>query len=53
MRAINIIWDTDYDEDEVLPTEFDIPNGMTDIEEISDYLSNTTGYCHKGFDLIN
>lgn len=31
--------------------EIDIPDGMTDEEEISDYLSDTTGFCHKGFSL--
>lgn len=50
MKAINIIWDTDG-EDISLPTEIDIPEGMEDEEEISDYLSETTGYCHKGFAL--
>lgn len=34
-----------------LPTEVDLPDGMTDEEEISDYLSDKYGYCHKGFDL--
>ena len=48
MKAINIDWDTDG-EDIQLPTEIEIPNGMTDEEEISDYLSNVTGYCHCGF----
>lgn len=54
MKAVNIIWDVDYEEDrESLPSEIDIPEGMTDEEEISDYLSDTTGYCHNGFYLIN
>ena len=50
MKAINIIWDTDG-ENISLPTEIDIPEGMTDKEEISDYISNETGFCHKGFEL--
>ncbi len=50
MKAINIIWDADG-EDISLPTGIDIPEGMEDEEEISDYLSETTGYCHKGFAL--
>ena len=37
MKATNIIWDLD--------------DGMEDEEEINDYLSETTGYCHKGFAL--
>lgn len=51
MKAINIIWDIDGAEIE-LPTEIDIPDGMTDEDEISDYLSDETGFCHYGFDLV-
>lgn len=50
MKAIGIIWDADYEEGlELLPKEIEIPDLMTDEDEISDYLSDTTGYCHKGF----
>lgn len=50
MKAINIIWDVDNEKDlEMLPTEIDIPEGMTDEDEISDYISDATGFCHKGF----
>ena len=50
MKAVGIIWDVDYEEDlELLPKEIEIPDLMTDEDEISDYLSDTTGYCHKGF----
>lgn len=52
MKAINIIWDVDFKEDlENLPTELQIPEGITDEEEISDYITNSTGFCHKGFEL--
>lgn len=51
MKAINILWDTDGEKIE-LPTEIDIPEGLTDEEEISDYISDKTGFCHYGFDLI-
>lgn len=34
---------------ESLPTEIEIPDGMTDIEEISDYITDQTGFCHNGF----
>lgn len=52
MKAINIIWDVDHGEDlESLPKEIPIPDGMEDEEEISDYLSDVTGFCHKGFQL--
>ncbi len=49
-RATNIIWDTD-DIPTDLPREVEIPEGITDEETLSDYLSNLTGFCHKGFDL--
>ena len=54
MKAINIIWDVDYEEDiDDLPTEIEIPEDIIDDEdEISDYISDVTGFCHKGFDLI-
>lgn len=48
MKATNIIWDTDG-EDISLPSEIEIPEGMTDEDEISDFLSDTTGFCHEGF----
>ena len=52
MKAINIDWDVDYEEElENLPTEIDIPKEMTDEEEISNYISDVTGFCHKGFTL--
>lgn len=52
MKAINIKWDFDTEEDlEGLPTEIEIPDGMTDEEEISDYISDETGFCHYGFEL--
>lgn len=55
MKAINIKWDTDGDIEVLkqLPTELEIPEGMTDEEEIFDYLSDETGFCHYGFELVN
>lgn len=53
MKAINILWDVDNDEDlDFLPEEIEIPDGMTDEDEISDYISDETGFCHCGFDLV-
>lgn len=53
MKAINIMWDVDYDGDgNMLPNEIEIPKGMTDEEEICEYLSEVTGYCHEGFKLV-
>lgn len=48
MKASAIIWDTD-DENVSLPSEIELPDGMEDEDEISDYITNQTGYCHKGF----
>jgi len=54
MRAVNIIWDVDFEDDlESLPKEINIPDGMTDEDEISDYISNFAGFCHKGFSLVD
>lgn len=51
-KAVDIEWDVDDDADaEDLPTEIDIPEGMTDLDDISDYLSDQTGFCHLGFRL--
>ena len=50
MRATCIKWDVDYREDlEHLPQEVEIPNGLTDADEISDWLSAKYEYCHDGF----
>ena len=49
MKATNIKWDIDYDDNIFLPTEVEIPNKITDEEEISDWLSDEFGYCHEGF----
>lgn len=64
LKAVNIKWDVtddgiDESDDEAceilesLPTEMDIPEGMTDPDEISDWLSDETGFCHYGFRLVD
>ena len=54
MKAINIKWDVDFEEDlEMLPNEIEIPNGMEDEDEISDYITDKTGFCHCGFELVD
>lgn len=51
--AINIQWDVDNKEDlDGLPQRVVLPEGMTDDDEISDYLSNLTGFCHYGFSTV-
>lgn len=55
MKAVNILWDTDNDENlaKLLPSEIEIPDEFdaNDIDSISDYISDITGFCHKGFKL--
>ena len=34
-----------------LPNEVKIPEEIEDEDEISDYLSDTTGFCHKGYEI--
>lgn len=52
MKAINIQRDVDDNNMlEYLPTEIEIPDDLEDEEEISDYISDVTGFCHMGFDL--
>lgn len=60
MKAINIKWDVDNKKDlEFLPKETDIPNevayedGELNIEAISNYLTDETGFCHDGYDLTS
>lgn len=53
MKAVNIKWDADsYEELDQLPQEIEIPSEITDFDEVSDYLSDITGYWHKGFDIV-
>ena len=56
MKAINIIWDVDNEEDkDFLPTEIEIPDELINAEDedlISDYITDVTGYCHWGYDLV-
>lgn len=46
--AYKIKWDTDGAKVD-LPKRVEIPPNITDPDEISDYLSNLTGFCHNGF----
>lgn len=51
MKAVNIDWDVDNAEEKgFLPSEIEIPDGI-DEDEVGDYLSDITGYCHYGFEL--
>ena len=55
MKAVNIKWDTDGDLELLyeLPREIEIPDETTDEDEISDYITDVTGFCHNGFELID
>mgnify|MGYP004708144147 FL=1 len=54
MKAVNILWDTDGNTDTLdsLPTEIEIPDNISE-NEISDYISVITGYCHMGYTFTN
>ena len=52
MIVFDIFWDVDDPKDlENLPKEIELPLHMYDEDEISDYITNLTGFCHKGFRL--
>ncbi len=62
LKATNIKWDTDGDMElfNELPAEMIIPTELEDLykedqdealDEISDWLSDETGFCHAGFEI--
>ena len=57
MKAVNIIWDIDTEDMEMctdnldLPSEIEIPDDLVDEEDISDYITELTGFCHCGFEI--
>lgn len=56
MFATEIKWDTDGDTEALasLPTEVEIPQDIADLDDddaISDWLSDTFGFCHFGFSI--
>lgn len=50
-KAVNIQWDTDGDKEllDKLPKEIVIPPYLKSVEEVSEYISNYTGFSHFGF----
>lgn len=54
MKAVNIDWDTNGDKAlaEELPKEIRIPDNITDEDAISDFISDMTGFCHRGFSIV-
>lgn len=61
VRVTSIEWDTsgeDYDDEEdldlpseiIIPLE-KIPEWASDLDRVSDYISNETGFCHDGFEI--
>lgn len=63
LKAINIMWDTDGDNEifESLPKEMFIPDELEimyeknkeyALDKISDWLSDETGFCHGGFEVV-
>lgn len=62
LKATNIKWDADVDMEVDLPTEMIMPDELEKLykknkefalEEISDWLSEETGFCHNGFEITN
>lgn len=64
LKAIHIKWDTDGDKDVLddLPKELVLPEILEKLykddkeyalDEISDWLSDETGFCHDGFEIVN
>ena len=62
LKAINIKWDTDGDMEVLneLPMEMIIPDKLEEmykkdkeyaLDEITDWLSDETGFCHDGFEI--
>ena len=52
MKATNIEWDVYFEEDfKELPEELHIPDYIDkeDYEAIDEYLTEQTGFCHKGY----
>lgn len=55
MKAVDIIWDIDdyaNSDKPDLPSEIEIPDNI-DENDVADYLSDLTGFCHKGYRLID
>lgn len=49
MTITNIKRDVECEEDlDFLPTEMEVPDDL-DEDEISDYITDFSGFCHKGF----
>ena len=50
MKTVGVEWDTDgMDEEELdLPSEVEVPSEIDD-EDVADYLSDTYGFCVKGW----
>ena len=58
MKATKIKWDIDCPEGLKLPSEIEIPEDIIDeddyeatLDTISDYITDYTGFCHKGFEV--
>lgn len=48
-RKVKVEWDTDGEPNNDLPSIVEIPDSVSD-EEISDWLSDHYGFCHKGYE---
>lgn len=60
MKAINIDWDIDRDDyinlneqDMLPPTVVMLPDNITDVDDVADFLSDEYGWCVNSFDIEN
>jgi len=60
MKAINIDWDIDRDDyinlneqDMLPPTVVILPDNITDVDDVADFLSDEYGWCVNSFDIEN
>lgn len=51
MTAFNIVYDVCEEIAESLPREMDLPDGMTDMDEIENYISCQADYLCIGFEI--
>lgn len=53
MKVTNIQWDVEKESDfDYLPNEIEVPDYLN-TDEIDDYISDVTGFCHNGYVLEN
>ena len=49
MKATCIFWDARNTAKADLPDEMELPDGIENVEDAAEWLSDQTGYCVEGF----